>query len=717
MLKPAMSRFLSVLAVCFLAITSAPSALAWDPVTEAPTDLVEVKNKCTTLGMFSVVPSTFTNRFKACLDKCLVLDPSADKAAWESSCCSLASPLTVLFPSSNQDVVAVVQSIAAFAGPLQKTLLAKCEKVRTSTGSGTCVFGKEIPPGGSAECCVKETANTLSKDVGGSKCVVKTYSGGNACTTDNVYGCCICMNGAGEDKGERVRVGDPNRAEYNCQSCKAACASASGVTDGVPDWDMLPYGRNNCPVVQGGSQQAKTRRPEVYQDMFCFTQSECARVSAVENWKPGHNCPNKGGKPQGYCRSPDVDYELQYPIFGIKTVNNLKNFVTILFNVGFGLALVAAAVMFVWGGFKYMVSAAGAEISSAKTTMIDALVGMCLALGAYAILSNVNPATLIFKPLDVDMINRLSFYDVVYCKSITPTPKLSDAGTPDSPIAFETAYAAGFNTSLKDTKCGHEYFIEGSSSQDLCMGSGCGGGVCVNCTGKGSAGCKNDSATEHACLDAHLAGNVMLSGPWDQVRILVQAYCYKPYTESTVPWNLKQGKDAGLRPGNNYGVEERILTLSDKSVKTKGVANAAAEGDVGNYAVKFNNIGKTKEFFEECKSKGMEKGGMLIGVDLMSMASQMVSCVGCAPSSANRFFVVNKNLCGQDLMSVGQPEPGAVENQRFIANLANNMDLFYRKDMAYFDNMMAGAWTAEEIESMKTSPEECSITAIRRLFQ
>jgi|GEM_PF-4962881 len=72
----------------------------------------------------------------------------------------------------------------------------------------------------------------------------------------------------------------------------------------------------------------------------------------------------------------------------------LAQYVNAFYTFLAGLGMVAASVMFVWGGFMYMVGATGIQIKDAKKYMIDALIGLVILLGCYVILANVNPATL-----------------------------------------------------------------------------------------------------------------------------------------------------------------------------------------------------------------------------------------------------------------------------------------------------------------------------------
>jgi len=74
-----------------------------------------------------------------------------------------------------------------------------------------------------------------------------------------------------------------------------------------------------------------------------------------------------------------------------------------------GIGLIASAIMFIYGGFLYMLGATGLQVSDAKKKMIDALLGLIILVGAYAILANVNPQTLKLDAIKFPEIERAEF--------------------------------------------------------------------------------------------------------------------------------------------------------------------------------------------------------------------------------------------------------------------------------------------------------------------
>jgi len=79
-------------------------------------------------------------------------------------------------------------------------------------------------------------------------------------------------------------------------------------------------------------------------------------------------------------------------------VEDLAQYLGIIYNFLISVVGLVAAVMMVIGGFQYLTSAGdSAKIGAAKSRMGDALIGLVLALGAYTILNTINPRLLQLK--------------------------------------------------------------------------------------------------------------------------------------------------------------------------------------------------------------------------------------------------------------------------------------------------------------------------------
>lgn len=90
----------------------------------------------------------------------------------------------------------------------------------------------------------------------------------------------------------------------------------------------------------------------------------------------------------------------------------LAQYITAIYNYMIGVAILAAAVMIVYGGFRYIVGASLSDVTRGKQIITDALIGLLLLLGAFTILNTINPATttmtaLTVKPVLTDDIKYL----------------------------------------------------------------------------------------------------------------------------------------------------------------------------------------------------------------------------------------------------------------------------------------------------------------------
>jgi len=99
--------------------------------------------------------------------------------------------------------------------------------------------------------------------------------------------------------------------------------------------------------------------------------------------------------------------DLIVPIPGLKFITNssitdcgdgkcldiplLAQYISTFFKYTLGVALIASAIIIIYGGMLYLLGSTGVQVQDAKQKIVDALVGFSIFIGAYVILSNVNP--------------------------------------------------------------------------------------------------------------------------------------------------------------------------------------------------------------------------------------------------------------------------------------------------------------------------------------
>ncbi|MFH1078244.1 MAG: pilin [Patescibacteria group bacterium] len=123
--------------------------------------------------------------------------------------------------------------------------------------------------------------------------------------------------------------------------------------------------------------------------------------------------------------------ELGAPVVrdGYLYVTFLAEYIQTAYDYLIGISMIAAAIMIVYGGFKYIVSSSGAGVQTGKEVIKDAIIGLLLVLGSYTILATVNPKLMVLDQLKVQVIR--------------PSPDQSYidefGSTPNDPALYEKA--------------------------------------------------------------------------------------------------------------------------------------------------------------------------------------------------------------------------------------------------------------------------------------
>lgn len=562
-------------------------------------------------------------------------------------------------------------------------------------------------------------------------CLSESDCAGNRGTTDsgNLAGCgegtfCCRMkkNRCNEEST------DPNRI-FLCTS-DAGCTAKGGkvlgkgfgcngqdyptcceFTDSI-DTPMLNAGQSlrGLGGATGGSQTQVNIRARKYQNInsFCFTEMECAQASGPKAWVKGNGCPNKGNTLQGYCKAPPPVYDLQYPIGGVKTIGDLSNFIGLIFNYAMGIIIIVAAVIFVYGGLRYMFAAVSNDVEVGKTIMLDSVIGLLLGLGAYTIMANVNFNTVNLRSFDVFMINKLSFYDTLYCNDVKPPSgktevMLQDAGSPLNPLDLDIT--KGYPVKVSDTQCGKEYFIEGGDSLSICSGNKCNSGACLNCAA-GGKNCKTDSDKEHTCVDSDFGGNLVLESKLKAEDIKGVLFC-------------------SYKSGSEIKIDTKELGKADFEGAAKSVS--LNSGWIGRYDIKYRDkVGDVEAFKSACASKGA--GSVLFTLDArfsgdesvfgtwMRRGSEVlpltaaISFVTGVSSLDEARFILSKDECNKNILS------DAVTVTAYKSSFAAGLSTYtsFEEAMAQTVIVPKAYWSADELLDALKSKQTitCNFTVV-----
>jgi len=152
---------------------------------------------------------------------------------------------------------------------------------------------------------------------------------------------------------------------------------------------------------------------------------------------------------------PGLDFT-KYPITlnaGKISVPFLAAYILNFYKLITGIGCVTAAIMFVYGGYLYLLGATGLQVQDAKKKMIDAIVGLTILLGSYLILININPQTVTLKSIDIEHIPTKE--EIIQLMATNPYPTSPEGvGTqnaqiiPDPPVPEGKPIVAGKCTSI-----------------------------------------------------------------------------------------------------------------------------------------------------------------------------------------------------------------------------------------------------------------------------
>lgn len=87
----------------------------------------------------------------------------------------------------------------------------------------------------------------------------------------------------------------------------------------------------------------------------------------------------------------------------------LGTYIAGVYKYALSITVIAAALMMIYGGFKYILSSSMEGIKDGKENMANAVIGLVLVFGSYTLLAMLNPALLTFKPLELPIIEPVIY--------------------------------------------------------------------------------------------------------------------------------------------------------------------------------------------------------------------------------------------------------------------------------------------------------------------
>jgi hypothetical protein len=153
----------------------------------------------------------------------------------------------------------------------------------------------------------------------------------------------------------------------------------------------------------------------------------------------------------------DIDYRLLAPIGGLEEVQGrsaLEQYLTVVFNIVIGMAVVFAIVMIVIGGMQYMMTDSFTSKGAARKTVTNAILGLLLALGSFVILQLIG-GTGTFTDLRIVM------------RGIEHAPPPPPPITTDPPAPIYSVEGCTDEATVWPTQEDREYFCSGGNEYDI----------------------------------------------------------------------------------------------------------------------------------------------------------------------------------------------------------------------------------------------------------
>ncbi len=421
-------------------------------------------------------------------------------------------------------------------------------------------------------------------------------------------------------------------------------------------------------------------------DPLCFSQDECASSDyggSADAFVPSSICPSG----QGRCLAPEPQITLSSPVLGVTTVQGLKYYIVLMFRFLLSIVVITAGVMFVYGGFKYILGATAGTIESAKETMVDATVGLIVTIAATMLLNTVNPATTNLNRLDIYLLKKQLYSNGdQWCREVQPSNgktsiMFASAGVPSGSITFSDAK---YTVSAAQTKCAQQYYPE-SYGGAMCNGDVCDGGkVCMSCKGLGSslsAADAPDCSTNPkgtTCVNAMISGTINWDNETYPTNIWMVPFCY--FAQPDVK-DAKTGK-AGV------ALKDWVpATVSDSQKSADmypGFFSTKPQGKAGSTTYFFPSVSKQQldTWASHCSDLG-QIDGWLIGVNYHDNCSflktvtadsgpgwfntmaQFGKGINCA-ISPDDYLLVSKNDC-----KGANPGNKAADSQKYFSAYIN----------------------------------------------
>lgn len=139
----------------------------------------------------------------------------------------------------------------------------------------------------------------------------------------------------------------------------------------------------------------------------CFSPAACQKAGGAFA-----SCPDKcdGNSNRGFCYAQQEPTPLTIHIGSITEVVDVGAYIEAVYTYAIGIAAVLAAVMLMIGGLQWLTAAGDAgRVSSAKTRITNAIIGLLLTVFAWVFLNTINPSLVRLQMPRIPMVRPQGF--------------------------------------------------------------------------------------------------------------------------------------------------------------------------------------------------------------------------------------------------------------------------------------------------------------------
>lgn len=156
--------------------------------------------------------------------------------------------------------------------------------------------------------------------------------------------------------------------------------------------------------------------PVFAQKSYCWPKKDCEKANGI--WVVTAESKDQNS-PTGGCQQSPVQYafcypkeeavNLQVPIGTLNKASSLTQYIPAVYNYLVAIVSIVAIVMIMAGGLRYLTAGGNpSAITSAKETILGAVIGLFLTFGSYTILQTINPALIKMELPRIKMVTPAS---------------------------------------------------------------------------------------------------------------------------------------------------------------------------------------------------------------------------------------------------------------------------------------------------------------------